>query len=245
MTKPSSTEPRADWRRLAEDHHHLVRLVAGRLKGRLPAHIDINDCIGYGYIGLCSAAMKFDESKGTRFVTYASLRVRGAIIDGLRKMDRVPRSIRAHSNAVRHATDEMTVSLGREPTEEEVASRLGMTIARLRNVMDDIAPREYLSLEEYDYHGATGYDSEHPFASFLIDESLVQPHDALASQEIVTLILSALPPHERIVITMYYIENLFMREIGERLGVTAGRVCQVHARAMRRMRLHAARLIKE
>jgi RNA polymerase sigma factor for flagellar operon FliA len=216
----------------------LVKYVAGRLGSGLPAHVDEADLISYGMFGLIGAIERFEPEREIKFETYAVARIRGAIIDELRSLDWVPRSIRARARQIEEATTKLEHQLQRAPTDEELAAALDMSLEEFEEALLEISQSSVLALDEL----WTVSDSSGDQVSLLDtikDQRAVDPQDALDTSEIRDRLaesIETLPERERLVIALYYYENLTLREIGEVLGVTESRVSQLHTKAVLRLK---------
>ena len=213
----------------------LVKYVMGRLAISLPAILDYEDILSAGTIGLIEAVERYDASKGVKFETYAIARVKGAIIDTLRALDRLPRSVRQKAKAAEGAINALTSDLGREPTDEEIAGSLGVSLKDyLKHIVD--ASWKTVSL---DTMGSTDGDEDGP-------QELVLPNsgedDITLGVERNELIgelghaIRELPEREQLILSLYYKDELTMREVSKVLEISESRVCQLHARALTRLR---------
>jgi RNA polymerase sigma factor for flagellar operon FliA len=224
--------------RLVVAYSPLVKYVAGRLGAGLPAHVDEADLISYGMLGLLGAIERFEPEREIKFETYAVTRIRGAIIDELRTLDWVPRSIRTRARQIEEANSFLEGQLGRVPTEEELAERLEVDVEDLRQSLLDISQSSVLALDEL----WTVSDSSGDQVSLLDtieDPNATDPQAELDTTEVrdrLAEAIESLPERERLVIALYYYENLTLREIGEVLGVTESRVSQVHTKAVLRLK---------
>lgn len=213
----------------------LVKYVMGRLAISLPAILDYEDILSFGTIGLIEAVERFDHTKGVKFETYAISRIRGAIIDALRSLDRLPRSVRQKARDANAAILTLTGDLGREPTDDEVATALGLTPDAYRKTLID-ASWITVSLDSL---GAT--DGEDDTGGPM---SVADPDDEdfsvdLERQELIgdlSAVIRDLPDREQFILSLYYKDELTMREISEVLQISESRVCQLHARALGRLR---------
>ncbi len=221
--------------RLILQYAPLVKYVIGRLAISLPAILDYEDILSYGTIGLIEAVERFDSSKGVKFETYAISRVRGAIIDALRALDRLPRSVRQKARDAAAATVDLTATLGREPNDQEVADTLGIPLARyLQDIVD--ASWVTVSLEMV---GPVDDEDDGPGEISVADPSAEDITLGIERTELIGELSTAireLPEREQLVLSLYYKEELTMREISKVLGVSESRVCQLHARALGRLR---------
>lgn len=228
--------PRRD--RLIEAYLPLVRHAAGRLKDKLPSSIDILDLVSAGRIGLIKAVENFEAAYGVKFETYCNQRVRGAILDDLREGDWVPRLIRARANLLRRTRSELAFELGREPTEGEIASSMGISMKRYYALLEEIRVRHQVSIEG-DLAGelGAGGHGENPAGEELLPDPRQEPPlDRLEREEIREIALKGLSPKERAIISLHYFEDRNMKEIGKQLGISSSRVCQIHTRVMRLLR---------
>ena len=224
--------------RLILTYAPLVKYVAGRLGSGLPAHVDENDLVSYGLLGLIGAIERYDPDRDVKFETYAITRIKGAIIDELRAMDWVPRSVRARASEIERAMASLEAQLHRAPTDTEIAEKIGITEEELEDSLTDIARSSIAALDEvWTISSSSGdqvalidtiEDTEGPEPQTALDET--ETREALAES------IAALPEREKIVITLYYYEELTLREIGDVLGVTESRVSQLHTKAILRLR---------
>lgn len=224
--------------RLVVAYSPMVKFVAGRLGAGLPSHVEDADLISYGLVGLIGAIERFEPERGIKFETFAMTRIRGAIIDELRSLDWVPRSVRARAREIEAAQSKLEHELQRAPTEAELAAKLNLTEEELQSALLEIANSSVYALDEL----WTVSDSSGDQVSLLdtiADESAADPQEALASTEVKDLLTEAiggLPEREQLVVALYYYENLTLREIGEVLGVTESRVSQLHTKAVMRLK---------
>ena len=216
----------------------LVKYVAGRIGAGLPQSVEQADLISNGMFGLMDALDKFDTAREVKFETYAIPRIRGAIIDELRAMDWVPRSVRSKARGVEKAHTQLEAKLGREPNEDEVADHLGMSRQELHDVVTQISLVSVMALEET--VGGGGEDGEQrSLLDTLADAATVDPTSGLEGQEMRGMLAAAinsLSEREKVVVTLYYFEGLTLAEIGEILGVTESRICQIHTKAVGSLR---------
>ncbi len=221
----------------------LVKYVAGRLSSSLPQTVDTADLISYGIFGLIDAIEKYDPDRGIKFETYAIARVRGAIIDELRAMDWVPRSVRARAREVEQAYVVLESRLLRAPTDNEVAWELGISTQELQDIFTKLSYTSIVSFE--DLWVGDDRDNRSNVMGTIADDTADDPVTIFESTELKDILASAierLPERERIVIALYYYEGLTLKEIGQVLGVTESRVSQLHTKAVLRLRakLHSA-----
>jgi RNA polymerase sigma factor for flagellar operon FliA len=224
--------------RLVVAYSPLVKYVAGRMAAGLPSHVDEGDLISYGLIGLIGSIERYDLDRDIKFETFAVSRIKGAIIDELRSLDWVPRSVRSKARDVEKTHSLLENRLGRAPTEEEMAKKLGVDVDDFRNTLLEIANSSVLALDDL----WTTSDPDGGQVSLLDtirDPQAVDPEAAIDTVELKDRLAEAiesLPDRERLVIALYYYENLTLREIGEVLGVTESRVSQLHTKAVLRLR---------
>ena len=216
----------------------LVKYVAGRMSSGLPAHVDEADQISYGLGGLIFAIQRFDLSREIKFETYAITRIRGAIIDELRSLDWVPRSVRARAREIEGVNMKLESRLQRAPTDEEMARELEIEVEEFHEALLQISNSTIVALDElWSVSDSSGDqvslldtipDHGAPDPQAMVDQSELRDRIADA--------IAALPEREKLVIALYYYENLTLREIGEVLGVTESRVSQLHTKAVLRLR---------
>jgi RNA polymerase sigma factor FliA len=224
--------------RLILTYAPLVKYVAGRLGSGLPAHVDDGDLVSYGLLGLISAIERYDPERDVKFETYAIARIRGAIIDELRAMDWVPRSVRSRARDIERAIAELEAKIGRAPTDEEIAEKLGLSVEELDESLSEIARSSIAALDElWTVSGSGG--EQVALIDTIEDSEAPDPQGALSQTELREAIADAiarLPEREKLVVTLYYYEELTLREIGEVLGVTESRVSQLHTKAILRLK---------
>ncbi len=213
----------------------LVHFVLGRLGISKEYGPEYEDLVSYGLLGLIDAVDRYDTGFGTQFSTYATLRIRGQILDFLRKRDWLSRSARQRARAVQEATNELFTKLQRMPTEEELAEFLNYDLGKLRQAMVD-ASRMIISIDADISSDGEGEGALHEILS---DENQEDPSEILMEEDLKSDLAQALhqlPEKERLVLALYYNEGLTMREIGEVLEVSESRVCQIHSRAAMNLR---------
>lgn len=225
-------------------YSNLVRYVAGRVGVGLPPNVEQADLISYGIFGLIDAIEKFDLERAIKFETYALSRIRGAIIDELRSMDWIPRSVRSKAREVERTYAELESELHRTPTEPEVAARMGIPLRDLHAIFSQVSYVNVVALDELLGGGGGGDKSEGmSLGDTLTDHKAVDPVDAFEGEETKYLLARAieqLPEREKIVVTLYYYEGLTLAEIGKVLGVTESRICQMHTKAVLQLRTKLA-----
>jgi RNA polymerase sigma factor FliA len=220
--------------RVLLEHLPIVRFLARRIHERLPQHVDIEDLVSAGVVGLLDAFAKFDPAKKVQFRSYAQFRIRGAILDSLRTLDWSPRELRRKGRAVEEAIRVVTARLGHAPGEQEVAAAMGLDLEAYQQLLGDLKGLEIgtLHMERNEDSGeeelayVPGRPDEDPLFRCLRSEMEGRLSDAVAN----------LPDRERLVMTLYYFEEMTMREIGLALGVVESRVSQVHASAVVHLR---------
>jgi RNA polymerase sigma factor FliA len=228
--------------RLIVTYAPLVKYVAGRLGSGLPAHVDDEDLVSYGLLGLIGAIERYDPERDVKFETYAIARIRGAIIDELRALDWVPRSVRSRARDIERAIAELEAKLGRVPTDEEIATKLGLTEEELDESLSEIGRSSIAALDELWTISGTGGD-QIALIDTIEDPEAPDPQGSLSQTELREAIADAiarLPEREKLVVTLYYYEELTLREIGEVLGVTESRVSQLHTKAILRLKARLA-----
>jgi RNA polymerase sigma factor FliA len=224
--------------KLVLQYSPLVKFVAGRMSSGLPAHIEEADLISYGLLGLIGAIERFDPGREIKFETFAVARIKGSIIDELRSLDWVPRSVRAKAREIEAAQTKLEHELGRVPTDEETAAKLDMSVNDFQDSLLQISNSTVVALDEL----WTVSDSSGDQVSLLDtmkDPNAVDPAKELGVSELKDRLahaISRLPEREKLVIALYYYENLTLREIGEVLGVTESRVSQLHTKAVLRLK---------
>ncbi|CAB4939506.1 unannotated protein [freshwater metagenome] len=215
-----------------------MKYVAGRMASGLPSHVDEADLISYGLFGLINAIERFELEREIKFETYGITRIRGAIIDELRAQDWVPRSVRAKAREIERAHQKLEHRLQRAPTDEEMAAELKITVDEFQETIVQISNSSIVALDELWSTGDSGGDQV-SLLDTLADDHAADPAAALDRTELrdrVADAIARLPEREKLVIALYYYENLTLREIGEVLGVTESRVSQLHTKAVLRLR---------
>lgn len=212
----------------------LVKYVAGRVAVGLPANIDQADLVSYGIFGLIDAIEKYEPARGIKFETYAISRIRGAIIDELRAIDWVPRSVRSKARTIEKAYSELENRLKRPPSDGEIAEEMDISIEELNNIYTQLSTVSLIALDELmTVDGEKG--DKLSLVDTLEDTKTVGPMEAFESEEMKDILADAinrLPEREKIVVTLYYYEGLTLAQIGEVLGVTESRICQMHTKAV-------------
>ncbi|HID95481.1 MAG TPA: FliA/WhiG family RNA polymerase sigma factor [Candidatus Latescibacteria bacterium] len=231
--------------KLLVEYLPLVKYIAGRIAIALPHSVELDDLVNAGVIGLIEAVNNFDPSRGVKLETYATSRIRGAIVDELRRLDWAPRSVRTKSKEMEKVIDTLANKLGRFPTEEELAESLGITTEELAKRMEDVKATTLLSLDELT-EGEGGHKEP------LVDvTSQGMKEDALSKLEREELrdylarSINELPKQERLVVALYYYEELTLKEIGQVMQISESRVSQLHTKAILSLRLKLKRWLRE
>jgi RNA polymerase sigma factor for flagellar operon FliA len=225
--------------RLILTYAPLVKYVAGRLGSGLPAHVDEGDLVSYGLLGLIGAIERYDPERDVKFETYAIARIKGSIIDELRAMDWVPRSVRARARDIERAIAELERKLHRAPTDEEISEKLGISTDELEESLTDISRSSIAALDELWTVSTGGGGDQVALIDTIEDTEAPDPQGSLSQTEMKEAIgeaIARLPEREKLVVTLYYYEELTLREIGEVLGVTESRVSQLHTKAILRLK---------
>jgi len=216
----------------------LVKYVAGRMSSGLPAHVDEADLISYGMVGLINAVERFEPEREIKFETYAITRIKGAIIDELRSLDWVPRSVRARAREIERAHSKLEHRLQRTATDEEMATELGLSTQEFQDALVKISNSTIVALDEL-WSVSDSSGDQVSLLDTLQDHDAPDPQTLLDASELKDRLadaISDLPEREKLVIALYYYENLTLREIGEVLGVTESRISQLHTKAVLRLK---------
>lgn len=216
----------------------LVKYVAGRVSSGLPANIEYSDLVSYGIFGLIDAIEKYDTGRGIKFETYAISRIKGSIIDELRSLDWVPRSVRSKAREIEKVCAILENRLQRAPSDHEIAAELGLSVEEFQQALTQISNTSIVALDElWSISGSDGDQAS--LIDTLEDPKAEDPTRMLDLSDMkarLAAAIDALPKREKIVIALYYYENLTLREIGEVLGVTESRVSQLHTKAILRLK---------
>lgn len=217
---------------LVEQHLGLVKTVVGRVAMSLPPHVDMEDLYSAGLVGLLNAIRRFNPHSGASFETYARVRIRGAVLDELRRLDWVPRSIHEKARRVQEVMLRLEQAKGGIPSEAEMADALGLGLNEYRDLLAEIRPATFVCLDSV--RSVDGEDGPR-HSETLGDDTEASPMDQTAFRELADLIaerIEQLPEMQRKVLALYYYEDLRLREIAEVFGVTESRICQIHAQAI-------------
>lgn len=228
------TFDKANREQIIRDFVPLVKFVAHRVASRLPSHVELDDLIHSGILGLMDAVEKFDPERNIKFKTYAELRVKGAILDGLRDLDWVPRSLRRKKKDIENAYHLLEQQMGRAATDEEVATHLDIPLEELHKNLDDL---KGVTLGTFMDAGEDGEGEN--LISFVPDPDAEDPLALFQAKELKFILKESvdfLPKKERFVVQLYYFDELTMKEIGTLLNITESRVSQLHTKAMLRLR---------
>ena len=211
----------------------LVKRIAHHMMAKLPASVEIDDVIQSGMLGLLDAISRYEESHGAQFETYAAQRIRGAILDGLRQADWLPRSFRRDLRRIEGAIAKLEQRLSRAPAEHEVAEELALPLADYQKMLQEARGYQLISFEDFSHVDGDDYLDRH------CEDRSADPLHALLDRKLRERLvqgISGLPEREKVVMGLYYEEELNFREIGETLGVSESRVCQLHSQAIARLR---------
>jgi RNA polymerase sigma factor FliA len=224
--------------RLVLAYAPLVKYVAGRMSSGLPSHVEESDLISYGLLGLISAIERFEPEREIKFETFAVTRIKGSIIDELRSLDWVPRSVRAKAREIEKANAKLEHELQRAPTDQEMAEAMGVSVDEFQESLVRISNSSVVALDElWTVSDASG--DQVSLLDTIHDPHAVDPAkemDATEMKDRLADAIARLPEREKLVIALYYYENLTLREIGEVLGVTESRVSQLHTKAVLRLK---------
>ncbi|MBN1404530.1 MAG: FliA/WhiG family RNA polymerase sigma factor [Opitutales bacterium] len=223
------------------DHYApMVKIIVARMKGRFPSHADIEELESAGMTGLLAAIERFDPSKGYSFQTYASVRIRGAILDELRAMDMVPRSVRLKQRKLEKLSAAMEQSLGRAPTDSELREEMGLDQRAFDKLRYQTRPVSivYLDADPEGNQDGAGHD-------YIADSHAVNAPERIEKQELMDLVarkIMELPEQSRKVLALYFNEGMRLAEIGELMGLSEARICQIRAQALEHLRRFVSRM---
>ncbi|HEX9048624.1 MAG TPA: FliA/WhiG family RNA polymerase sigma factor [Verrucomicrobiae bacterium] len=226
---------------LVQKYLPLVSAVMGRLAMTLPEHVDHDDLYSVGLIGLLQALRNYNPACGTSFETYARVRVRGAMLDELRRMDWVPRTIHEKARKLKEVLGELEQKLGKTPTEAQMAKALNISPKEYEELLDEIRPAAFVCLDSVN---ASEDGDSGPLYEVIADQSHDGPVEKVSNNELKQVIfdrLKELPEMQRKVLALYYLEDMHLREIAEVFGLTESRICQIHAQAILAIRSYLQR----
>lgn len=231
------TQPNLEREQLILEHLPQIKYIAQRISTKLPSHVELNDLVGAGVLGLLDAIDKFDPSRGVKFKTYAELRIKGAILDSLRNLDWAPRSLRKKSKDLEKVYKDLEQRLGRPASDKEVSEDMGLSLDEFYELVDQIKGLNLGSFQELSPQDDE--KSAEPLVKYIPDAPQMDPlylFHKLEIRNILATAIDALPKKERLVVSLYYYDELTMKEIGKVLGVNESRVSQLHTKAMLRLR---------
>ena len=227
----------AEFEKRVLDNLHIVKIIASKMHARLPAGIELEDLVHTGILGLIDAVKRYDPSKGTRFSTYASLRIKGAILDELRNLDWASRSLRQKIKEVEHAFENLEMKLGRPPKEEEVADSLNLSLAEFHKLLNE-SRGVAIGVFRMPVEDEANYTDEE-MLSYYMDEHATSPDLIMEKSELKDMIagfIDQLPQKEQLVLSMYYLEDLNLKEVGKIMNLTESRISQIRTSAILRLR---------
>ena len=213
----------------------MIKCIARKISARLPSHIDFDDLVSNGAIGLMDAIGKYDPSRENKFRTYAEFRIRGSILDALRSDDWIPRSIRDKAKKINKAVKSLEMKLGRDPEEREIADYMGISLEEFQNMTTETRPVNMLSIDEVSFFNKI--DKESSLKILETRESLTSEINSKSIRRLIQKAIGELPERQRMVLSLYYYEGFNLKKIGEILKVTESRVSQLHAQAVRRLKI--------
>ncbi|MCZ2723307.1 RNA polymerase sigma factor FliA [Marinomonas sp. 15G1-11] len=217
---------------IVNQYGFLVKKIAYHLLARMPSSVEVDDLIQAGMMGLLEAHKRFESNKGASFETYAGIRIRGFIMDEVRKSDWAPRSVRRNGRAVASAVNELESSLGREATDIEVANSMGIALDEYHDILQSSMSSQLFSFEELLDSDSLSFDS--------VSDNASNPLESIESQDFQDSLIKAidtLPEREKLVLSLYYNEEMNLKEIGAVLGVSESRVSQIHSQAAMRLKV--------
>jgi RNA polymerase sigma factor for flagellar operon FliA len=223
--------PVVDERELIERYIPLVRNVVDRIKLNLPAHVDIDDLYSVGVTGLISAVRKYDPTRDSTFASYATMRIRGEVLDELRRMDWCPRRARAKQRKIKEVVNEIEQATGGPAEEEEIQRRLGLSTKEFNHWMEETLPVTFVAIDGPADDGHEGVS----LREVITDESIVLTRDRMEHDETLNLVaekIRQLPDFPRKILAMYYFEGMRLQEIADIFGLTESRICQIRAHTM-------------
>lgn len=225
----------SDKEQCLKEYAPLVKRIAHHMMARLPSSVEVNDIIQAGMMGLLDAAGRYDELRGAQFETYAAQRIRGAMLDELRNADWLPRSLRRDMRRIESTLSKLQQKLGRSPSEGEIAKEMGVSLAEYQDMLGESRGAQLIYYEDFHDEGDEDFFERHDFAED------ADPLDLIQDARFRTALIKAiedLPERERMLMGMHYEQDMNLREIGEVLGVSESRVCQLHSQAVARLRTY-------
>jgi RNA polymerase sigma factor for flagellar operon FliA len=213
-----------------KSHMPLVRSVVDRMRASLPPHVDVDDLYSVGLLGLIQALRRFDPTLGVTFASYATMRIRGAVLDELRRVDWMSRSLRVKAKKLTDVIAEIEQRFGRPATEAEVAAELGISPEEYATLLDELRPLSYVELDS-----VAGEEDDTSMHDLVPDDKQPTASDQAMKNELIKLVverLQKLPEMQRKILAMYYFDNLRLAEIAKVFGVTESRICQIHTQAL-------------
>jgi len=244
--KYKRTHSRAIHEDIVKKYLYLVKYVAGRVAIGLPPNVEFNDLVSYGILGLFDAIEKYDVNQGNKFETYAVTRVRGSMMDELRKLDWAPRLLRKRAREIDKKSKELEEQLGRVATDHELAESLKISVDDLNSIYTQLNSTTFLSLDEVWQND----DGNKPISRLqtVEDSAMTNQLANVQREEVKELLVTAidsLPEKEKLVVVLYYFENLTLREIGQVLNVSESRICQIHTKVITRLKGHLMKRASE
>ena len=222
---------------LIQNYLYLVKYVAGKMAMSVPPSVEIDDLVSAGVVGLMDAIEKYDPGRDTKFETYAVARIRGAIVDDLRSLDWVPRSVRRKARMLEDTYSYLENELGRAATDAKIANRLNISLSVLRTMVEEIVSAGLLSLD--DFVGNQDGEKTSRIIDLVCAKDGVSPSASIEREQMKDILADAImniPDKERTVVALYYYEDMTLKEIGRTLGVSESRISQIHTKAMLRLR---------
>lgn len=230
---------------LIEQYLPLVRKVVMSLARHLPPQVDVDDLHSVGTMGLIAAVGRFDSAQEKTFEAYAVMRIRGAVLDELRRLDSLPRTARAKARHLQETSSRLEQSLGREPSDDELSVAMGLKVGELRRMRNQVRPMNFISL---DNRNTTGNEQEADMHEAIADENQQPGSEQCQQNELVDILrekIGELSERQRKILSMIYFENLRLSEIAEVFGVTEARICQIRSQAIANLRKHMQNYIGE
>lgn len=233
--KPLRTVSLEERNKIVVKYMPMIKCIAKKISARLPSHIEFDDLVSNGAIGLMDAINKYDPSRENKFRTYAEFRIRGSILDALRSDDWIPRSIRDKAKRISRAVKALEMKLGREPEDKEVADYMGVSLEEFHDMITETRPVNVLSIDEITFFNRM--DKTSVLKILETTESLTNKINSKSIQRLIQKAIEELPERQRIVLSLYYYEGFNLKKIGEILKVTESRVSQLHAQAVKRLKI--------